>query len=99
MYGNDANSYLLECIFEDGTLTKCERHVQKALIEGSSYVPRCKRDGTYEKVQCDGTNSSCWCVDKDGKRVPQIGQGGRAKCADQGNLQRSQPYFKRMFFC
>ncbi|XP_022806051.1 uncharacterized protein LOC111343164 [Stylophora pistillata] len=79
-----------KCKDPDDTLTKCERHVQKALIGGRSYVPRCKRDGTYEKVQCDGTNSLCWCVDKDGKRVPQIGQEGRARCVDQDSLTPCQ---------
>ena len=70
--------------YEDDKLTKCERHVQKALIDGSKFVPRCKRDGTYEDVQCDGSTGECWCVGKDGKELSQTRSKDQVKCPDQG---------------
>ena len=72
----------------DDTLTKCERHVQKNLIDGSQFVPSCKRDGTYEDVQCDGSSAECWCVDRDGKELPQTRSKDLVKCPDQSKLSK-----------
>lgn len=69
--------------FADETLTDCERQVQNSLIDGSQFVPRCKRDGTYEDVQCDASSAECWCVDKDGKELPQTRSKDLVKCPDQ----------------
>ncbi|KAJ7381081.1 hypothetical protein OS493_004679, partial [Desmophyllum pertusum] len=65
------------------TLTKCEKNSQKSLIDGSKIVPRCKRDGTFEDVQCDISSSECWCVDKDGKEIPQTRSKDDVKCPQQ----------------
>ena len=69
--------------YADDVLTKCERHVQKSLVDGSQFVPRCKRDGTYEDVQCDGSSAECWCVNKDGKELLQTRSKDPVKCVDQ----------------
>ena len=69
--------------FADETLTDCERQVQNNLIDGSQFVPRCKRDGAYEDVQCDASSAECWCVDKDGKELLQTRSKDLVKCPDQ----------------
>ncbi|CAH2094330.1 unnamed protein product [Euphydryas editha] len=35
-----------------------------------TWVPECKEDGTYESVQCRGSNKMCWCVDTAGNEIP-----------------------------
>lgn len=35
----------------------------------STWVPECKEDGTYESIQCRGSNKMCWCVDAAGNEV------------------------------
>lgn len=72
-----------KCEDPDDTLKKCERHAQKSLIDGGKFVPRCKRDGTYEDVQCDGSSGECWCVDKQGKEIPQTRSKDQVKCPQQ----------------
>ena len=32
------------------------------------FVPKCKPDGQYEDKQCH--ELYCWCVDKDGQKIP-----------------------------
>ncbi|XP_023211713.1 U24-ctenitoxin-Pn1a-like [Centruroides sculpturatus] len=34
-----------------------------------SYVPQCRVDGTYERMQCWASTGACWCVDKDGNKL------------------------------
>ena len=73
----------INSFYKDDTLKKCERHAQKSLIDAEKFVPRCKRDGTYEDVQCDGSSGQCWCVDKEGKEIPQTRSKDRVKCPQQ----------------
>ncbi|XP_045503033.1 balbiani ring protein 3 isoform X1 [Colias croceus] len=35
-----------------------------------SWVPECTEDGAYERVQCKGTEKTCWCVDVSGNEIP-----------------------------
>ncbi|CAG4931172.1 unnamed protein product [Parnassius apollo] len=35
-----------------------------------SWVPECKDDGSYEKIQCRGSEKVCWCVDEAGNEIP-----------------------------
>ncbi|XP_064073911.1 uncharacterized protein LOC113401222 [Vanessa tameamea] len=35
-----------------------------------TWVPECKEDGTYESIQCRGSNNMCWCVDAAGNEIP-----------------------------
>lgn len=67
-------------------MTDCERQVQKSLIERSRFVPRCKRDGSYEAVQCDTATADCWCVGKDGNELPDTRSKDLVKCPGQGNF-------------
>ncbi|RVE44599.1 hypothetical protein evm_010737 [Chilo suppressalis] len=34
-----------------------------------TWVPTCRDDGTYETVQCKGTDKACWCVDPAGNEI------------------------------
>lgn len=46
-----------------------------------SYMPRCKADGTYFRIQCHKKEGFCWCVTPAGKVVPNtIVQGQKPKC-------------------
>lgn len=69
--------------FTDKVLTDCEKKVQKSLVDNSQFVPRCKKDGTYEDVQCDSSSSACWCVDKDGEELPGTRSKDLVKCPGQ----------------
>ncbi|XP_026314824.1 neurogenic locus notch homolog protein 3-like isoform X2 [Hyposmocoma kahamanoa] len=35
-----------------------------------SYIPQCRDDGSYERIQCRRTDQSCWCVDIAGNEIP-----------------------------
>ncbi|XP_072930127.1 uncharacterized protein [Epargyreus clarus] len=35
-----------------------------------TWLPQCKEDGAYERVQCQGSIKNCWCVDTAGNEVP-----------------------------
>ncbi|XP_026734373.1 neurogenic locus notch homolog protein 1-like isoform X1 [Trichoplusia ni] len=39
-----------------------------------AWIPKCKEDGSYETVQCRGSDKACWCVDIAGNEI----QGTRA---------------------
>ena len=46
--------------------TPCQLDVEKALqtpYSSDQFVPRCKKDGNYEEVQCSDSTGECWCVD------------------------------------
>ncbi|XP_045484188.1 uncharacterized protein LOC110992009 isoform X1 [Pieris rapae] len=34
-----------------------------------SWVPECTEDGSYERVQCKGSEKTCWCVDTMGNEI------------------------------
>ena len=46
------------------------------------FVPRCKPDGDYEDQQCH--ELYCWCVDKDGEKIPGTEVQGTAVCSKRG---------------
>lgn len=55
----------------------------------STYIPRCRNDGTYAAVQCaaGGKTSGCWCVTPDGKPLPDTAAtNGRPDCTRTGEL-------------
>uniref|UniRef100_A0A1W7R943 Venom protein n=1 Tax=Hadrurus spadix TaxID=141984 RepID=A0A1W7R943_9SCOR len=35
-----------------------------------NYKPQCEADGTYRLTQCWGSVGSCWCVDAEGRKLP-----------------------------
>ncbi|XP_048581312.1 uncharacterized protein LOC5512067 isoform X7 [Nematostella vectensis] len=55
-----------------GLLTPCQQAYNQAIIRPSigQYIPRCKADGNYEEVQCEGVTGECWCVDSRGQERP-----------------------------
>ena len=46
------------------------------------FVPRCKPDGDYEDQQCH--ELYCWCVGKDGEKIPGTEVQGTAVCSKRG---------------
>lgn len=52
-----------------GRLTKCQDQRDRALQNRAPgrFIPRCKEDGSFEEIQCQG--SFCYCVDKDGNEI------------------------------
>ncbi|CAH2045911.1 unnamed protein product, partial [Iphiclides podalirius] len=34
-----------------------------------TWIPECKEDGTYERIQCRGSEKICWCVDDVGNEI------------------------------
>ncbi|KOB72269.1 Uncharacterized protein OBRU01_12541 [Operophtera brumata] len=71
--------------------TSCQASLQYALNDRngkrSTYIPRCRNDGTYAAVQCaaGGKTSGCWCVTPDGKPLPDTAAtNGRPDCNRTG---------------
>ena len=72
-------------------LTKCEEETLSALDKLAMdppmlgvFVPKCKPDGQYEDQQCH--ELYCWCVDKDGEKIPGTTVRGPAVCLPQGKM-------------
>ena len=63
-------------------MTYCQRKYREAPLQyyKSVLAPRCKLDGQYEEVQCQGSTGECWCVDKDGKELPGTRTTELVKC-------------------
>lgn len=69
--------------------TPCQQHRQQVLGPTGSapfgaYVPQCKPDGSYEKTQCQSGGPVCWCVDANGKEIPNTRQNGDPNCGKPG---------------
>ncbi|XP_065054572.1 uncharacterized protein LOC135683288 isoform X1 [Rhopilema esculentum] len=65
--------------------TRCEKHRDNVLRSSEQplvgqYVPQCKSDGLYEKIQCHGSTGYCWCVDKAGKEYDMTRIRGKPDC-------------------
>ncbi|XP_073319461.1 nidogen-1-like isoform X2 [Pagrus major] len=80
--------------------TQCERHRESAQSSTSDssifsffrprpavgqYVPQCDEHGAYEPTQCHTSIGQCWCVDANGKEIPntRTGPGNTPLCIDQ----------------
>ena len=35
--------------------------------DDSLFVPQCKSNGQYKRMQCNKVTGHCWCVDSEGK--------------------------------
>ena len=44
------------------------------------YVPQCKKDGSFEEVQCHYSTGYCWCVDTQGWEIKGTKVRGRPSC-------------------
>lgn len=57
-------------------------------------MPKCRADGSYAPVQCAKENSGCWCVNGQGKPIPNTTvRTGKPNCGKPGksNRRRSSP--------
>lgn len=64
-----------------------------ALSHRSTFVPKCRMDGSYAAVQCL-ENAECWCVTSLGKPIPNTTvRTGKPLCMKAGktNIRRSPP--------
>lgn len=69
-------------------MTSCQRKYHEAPLQYYQGVlaDRCKLDGQYEEVQCQGSSGECWCVDKDGKELPGTRTTELLKCPILGRF-------------
>ena len=72
-------------------LSPCQEAYKKATQNPKvgSYIPRCKDDGSFENIQCEGESGHCWCVDKDGSEIPGTRTTGNLQCPDPGIVNES----------
>ena len=77
-------------VFKGGSLTPCQRMYREAPLRyfQGILVPRCKLDGQYEEVQCQGSMGECWCVDVDGKELPGTRSPQLIRCPVLGKFSR-----------
>jgi len=58
----------------DHLWSSCSSHYQS--IEDNdgfmpgAFVPDCKKDGSWEEMQCWGSTGYCWCVNEYGEKIP-----------------------------
>jgi len=65
----------------NGKPTSCERKLNYASLSKAKnvYKPKCNADGSYAKLQCNG--SYCWCSKKNGARIGgMIRKPAKPKC-------------------
>nr|XP_058947870.1 thyroglobulin-like isoform X2 [Pocillopora verrucosa] len=77
----DDNDNIVDCL---ASATKCQKEYLDATASPGmvgQFVPKCAADGSYAPVQCHGSIGFCWCVDRDGKELPNTRVRGQPKCA------------------
>ena len=57
------------------------------------YIPQCKKDGSFEEVQCHPSTGYCWCVDTAGWELEGTKIRGTPSC------HKSIDYFIGDFPC
>lgn len=67
----------------------CEIHKRIVLgptgkAQQGAFIPQCLDSGVYDRVQCDGSSSYCWCVDDNGFEEPGTREFGRPNCDEKG---------------
>ncbi|XP_068710293.1 uncharacterized protein [Montipora foliosa] len=75
------------CGDEGHGLTLCQQMHQKAIANSSedTYVPQCKRNGSFEEIQCNAPDDECWCVDQEGRELPGTRGNRTFSCFVSGN--------------
>lgn len=48
------------------------------------YLPKCREDGSFRRVQCERFTGFCWCVDENGKEIPRTYSKGQPLCEETG---------------
>ena len=68
--------------FTDRKLSLCHNHYNQAtkVNEHGQYVPQCEPDGSYKQIQCNSATRECWCVDGEGKEMPETRKIGQPHC-------------------
>ena len=64
-------------------LTKCQKEYVKAISKPhllGRFIPHCRQDGSFSPMQCRASTGFCWCVNQDGKEVPNTRIRGRPDC-------------------
>lgn len=82
------NSIVITYLFVGAT--KCQKEYLDATASPGmvgQFVPRCAADGSYAPVQCHGSIGFCWCVDRDGKEIPDTRVRGQPKCTVSKSFQ------------
>ncbi|XP_046575433.1 histidine-rich glycoprotein-like [Haliotis rubra] len=70
------------CCFADA-IPPCYAKQRNNHLETEAYIPRCDREGYFEKEQCHGRTMetrTCWCVDLNGNEIPKTRARVRAHC-------------------
>lgn len=67
-------------------LSECERSREKALhitkkTSGFGFIPKCKKDGNWEAMQCLPEIGLCWCVSTSGDYIRGSAVRGIPRCA------------------
>lgn len=77
---NNVGWYSLFCALVGGYRKPCQEQYWAALrnSQSASYVPKCRRDGDFEQLQCDGQD--CWCVETQGREINGTRKRGIVTC-------------------
>ena len=67
-------------------LTPCQEAHKEAVQNPKvgAYIPRCKDDGAFESIQCEGGSGHCWCVDQNGNEIQGTRTTKNLQCPDPG---------------
>lgn len=65
------------CCLAD-TIAPCAE--KKRLSDKADWIPRCDKEGYYEREQCHDKSGYCWCVDLNGNMIPETKKYGSAHC-------------------
>lgn len=72
-------------------MTTCQRRYEESFKFPSlgRFVPRCEKDGGFQKMQCLPSTSHCWCVNSYGVELLGTRQTrGRPNCTMSGKERR-----------
>lgn len=70
----------LFCITAAGYRKPCQAKYWESVSNSqpTAYIPRCRRDGDFEPMQCD--RQDCWCVEPQGIEVNGTRSRGTITC-------------------
>ena len=52
-----------------------------SVFVSADWVPRCDKEGYYEREQCHDKSGYCWCVDLNGNMIADTKKYGSAHCS------------------
>ena len=86
-------------LFAGGLLSPCQQRALPSLSTAALVEYRCKKDGSYEEVQCQKNGLFCWCVDEDGNEIPGTRSRNPMRCPRRGNFKASFIHEFPIFSC